>query len=100
MNHTFHRIAEEDFANVYRYYEHEAPGKEKLFAIEIYKTLDSICAFPFAGMEIEDGIRRRVLKRFPYNVLYSVEPTGILILSIIHWRRDPNFWKTRFSHTQ
>jgi toxin ParE1/3/4 len=32
---------------------------------------------------------------FPYAVLYTIEPTFILIVAVMHCAREPGYWKTR-----
>ena len=40
-------------------------------------------------------IRRRLISRFPYAILYSDEGEILYILAVMHLRRDPNYWKSR-----
>ena len=44
---------------------------------------------------MEDGIRRSLVKRFPYGVLYVEEGDSLYILAVMHIRRLPGFWKHR-----
>ena len=36
---------------------------------------------------------------FPYAVLYSTEPQYILILAVMHHRREPGYWRDRIADT-
>jgi plasmid stabilization system protein ParE len=40
-------------------------------------------------------VHRRVLTRWPYAVIYTVEPQMILIIAIEHHKRRPGYWLTR-----
>jgi plasmid stabilization system protein ParE len=40
-------------------------------------------------------IRRRLIGRFPYAILYSDEGQTVYILAVMHLRRDPDYWKSR-----
>lgn len=40
-------------------------------------------------------MRRVLLARFPYAVLYAVEPGGIVALAFAHTRRAPGYWRDR-----
>ena len=91
MKHSIHPIAEVEHQEAFDYLEHESPGKGLQFNEEVDRLIDSICDFPFAGTKIEDGIRMRVVRRFPYKILYAIEPTGIYILTIMHCHREPDF---------
>jgi hypothetical protein len=44
---------------------------------------------------MEEDVRRCLVNRFPYGVLYSIESTEIFILAVMHLRRDPDYWKKR-----
>jgi len=40
-------------------------------------------------------MRRALVKRFPYAILYEVENDEIVIYAIYHCARDPEQWKRR-----
>jgi len=44
---------------------------------------------------LEDDIRRKLIRRFPYGVLYSVKTDAVLIIAIMHCSRRPGYWKDR-----
>jgi hypothetical protein len=50
---------------------------------------------PLAWTEIDPGVRRAVLRRFPYSLIYAVEPDEVLILAVSHHRRPrtPKSWR-------
>ncbi|AUX23813.1 uncharacterized protein SOCEGT47_043430 [Sorangium cellulosum] len=58
-------------------------------------AFDRIAETPEQGPEIEPGIRRMLLQRFPYGLLYAVEPERILVLTVMHLRRRPGYWRGR-----
>lgn len=39
--------------------------------------------------------RRAVMRRFPYSVIHIVSDDEILIVSVIHGKRDPAHWQSR-----
>ena len=47
---------------------------------------------PEAGSVLVGAVRRRLIRRFPYAVLYSVKATGIRILAVMNLRRRPMYW--------
>jgi toxin ParE1/3/4 len=67
------------------------------FEASLVAALDSIAEAPEQGPEVEAGVRRLLLRRFPYGVLYAVEPDRILILAVMHLRRRPGYWRGRTS---
>jgi len=54
-----------------------------------------VVAAPGSWRVIEGDIRRCLTKVFPYAVLYSIEPDHILIVAIMHCRREPGYWRNR-----
>lgn len=95
MNFDFHSEAESEFLEAIDYYEECETGLGFDFSIEVYASIQNIVSFPTAWPEIEGNIRRCLTQRFPYGILYSIEPDKIFILAVMHLHRDPSYWKHR-----
>ena len=95
MKAVFLPEAEKEFREAARYYEHEASGVGLAFVIEVHKAVDAIVAHPLASPEVRGSIRKKVLKHFPYNVLYSMETDLVVIVAIAHQKRRPTYWRRR-----
>ena len=95
MNFDFHPEAETEFLEAIAYYEGCEPGLGEGFSLEVYSTLQNILLYPLAWPVLEDEIRRCLIHRFPYGVLYSVEPDRVYILAVMHLHRHPDHWKHR-----
>ena len=50
---------------------------------------------PLQFPEVERGIRRAVIRRFPYAAYFIVDPERIAVIAIFHHRPDPARWQTR-----
>lgn len=50
------------------------------------------CSFPDAAPNWIDGTRRVVPHRFPFSVIYLVEPGIIVVVAIALDRRRPTYW--------
>ena len=48
-------------------------------------------AFPF----VHRNIRRVLVRRFPYYLVYEIEDSEIVIYGAYHCARDPRSWKRR-----
>ncbi|TFG65353.1 MAG: hypothetical protein E4H36_00115 [Spirochaetales bacterium] len=57
--------------------------------------MNRIVSFPKAWTIIDDEIRRSLVRRFPFGVLYSEEPEGIFIVAVMNLHKDPDYWKHR-----
>ena len=95
MNFRFHPEAEDEFVNAIEQYERMQDHLGYDFAVEVYSTIQRIIDFPEAWPSLHGNIRRSLVSRFPYGVLYSKENDHILILAVMHLHRDPDYWKSR-----
>lgn len=95
MNFSFHPEAETEFNEAIDYYEDIEPGLGYDFALEDYSTIQRAADFPKAWAVLEGEIRRSLVSRFPYGILYSVEADGISIVAVMNLHRKPDYWKQR-----
>lgn len=95
MNFEFHPAAEIEFNKAIDYYTEIEEVLSYDFAIEVYAAIQRSLSYPKAWPIIDGNIRRSLVKRFPYGVLYSEESNGIYILAIMNLHRHPDYWKHR-----
>jgi toxin ParE1/3/4 len=91
----FHRLAEHELNEAAQYYDLEDPGLGAAFLGEVDRCLQSIQAHPEAGAIVRGAVRRWLLRRFPYALLYKIKPSGIRILAVMNLRRRPTYWVGR-----
>jgi toxin ParE1/3/4 len=92
---SFHRLAEIELNDAAAFYEGESPGLGAKFLTEIDSCIDSIVKHPRAGQVILEPVRRRLLRRFPYGILYTIKPEGVRILAVMNLKRRPFYWVGR-----
>lgn len=90
-----HRLAERELNEAARYYELESTGLGLAFVEEIERCLQRIADDPEAAAVLQGGVRRRLVRRFPYALLYKVRPEGIRVLAVMNLRRRPTYWVGR-----
>ncbi len=95
MTYSFHPEAEEEFIGAIDYFEEVEIGLGYDFAVEVYSSIERTTSFPKAWPVLEGDIRRCLVGRFPYGVLYSEEKDTIFIVAVMHLHRDPEYWKHR-----
>jgi plasmid stabilization system protein ParE len=66
-----------------------------VFLDDVQHALSNIRKYPRMGTDAGNNLRRAILTRFPYSVIYAVEPSSILIIAVAHHRRLPGYWKDR-----
>jgi plasmid stabilization system protein ParE len=92
MRIEFSPEAQAEFADAVRYYERQTPGLGARFRAEIRDALRRLQRWPLAAPVERGEIRRLILSRFPYKLLYSVETDCIYIIAVAHQHRAPDYW--------
>lgn len=95
MNFSFHPEAEIEFNEAIDYYENINSNLGFDFANEVYSAIQRSVSLPKAWAIIDDDIRRSLVNRFPYGILYSEHNNGIYILAVMNLHRHPDYWKDR-----
>jgi len=95
VNFSFHPDAEVEFNQAIDYYEDIEPGLGYDFALEVYSTIRRSVEFPDAWAVLEGDVRRSLVRRFPYGVLYSKKGNGIVIVAVMNLHRKPGYWERR-----
>lgn len=78
-----------------RFYELEHPGLGQRFRREVGAAARRIGRYPLAWSLEGDDVRRCLLQRFPYKLLYAVEADQVVILAVAHQHRRPDYWLDR-----
>jgi hypothetical protein len=95
MTFFFHPEAEDEFFAASQYYEGCEKGLGADFMIEVYSAIQNVMDYPAAWTILDGDVRRYLINRFPFAVVYSIEPSGIFILAVMNLHRDPDYWKQR-----
>ena len=92
LKHLLTPEAEEDLEEAAAYYESREPGLGAAFLNEYSDGIDRILAFPESHTQLSQDVRRILLKRFTYQIIYSIEHQLVLILSVAYTKRKPRNW--------
>lgn len=95
MKIIFTRFAEQELNDAVYYYESQFSGLGKRFKEEIRKSIQRINEYPKAWSVEREEIRRCVINKFPYKLLYSIEYDHILVIAVAHLHRKPDYWVDR-----
>ena len=96
MTLVFHPLAERELIAAARFYETRASGLGANFIRQMERTLADVVVHPNAGsLFMGTTIRRRLMQRFPFGVVYEVETENISVIAIMHLQRRPGYWKRR-----
>ena len=95
MKFRFHPAARIEFREAVAFYEERSEGLGGEFAAEVLDRIETILKEPERWRVFEKDVRRCLMGRFPYGILYSVERGHILILALMHSSRMPGYWRNR-----
>ncbi len=86
--------AERDIAGAFTWYRQRSEGAAEAFRLEVFDIVDRLADMALTRAADGDGLRKRILKRFPYTVFYEVDRAQVTVLAVAHQRRRPGYWQT------
>ena len=87
--------ADLDVEAAFEWYENERPGLGLEFLDELRASYNRIADGPLRYEELRGGIRRALLRRFPYAVYFAIEGDIVVVVAVLHASRDPAEWQRR-----
>lgn len=87
--------AEREFDEAFDWYEGQKAGLGVEFAEAVQVVYDRIAANPLLHQVVFADVRRAVVRRFPYTILYRPHSDRVEVLAVFHSRRDPSIWQAR-----
>jgi hypothetical protein len=93
-------IAEKEATEAAQWYEKRQAGLGADFLLEYERVLGQIEKNPGRYSKLETiksdrDIRRFLLHRFPYYVIYEIVGREVVVLAVPHTARRPNYWMRR-----
>ena len=92
--------AEDELLNEIGYLELRIPGLGRRFFGEVRRVEALISQFPESAPELLPGIRKQILRKFPFAPIYSIENEGLFVLAVAHHSRQPRYWVPRASQAK
>lgn len=91
--------AKAEIAGASRWYERERAGLGFDFLRMVDRAIARIESIPQSGSPVpgvaDVAIRRILVRRFPYHVVYIELPDRVQVLAVAHQRRRPGYWLHR-----
>ncbi len=90
MRVEYHPALERELREIIHYYNERSTGLGDEFLEEFERQVLKIASNPYQWVEIERGVRRALLRRFPYTVYFRVVSKDLLRITVVkHQRRHP-----------
>lgn len=96
----YHPDALEEQHDAAAFYESREPNLGDRFVEAVEQSITAISTHPEIGPRTPFQVgrwvlRQRLLRTFPFHLIYSVRPTGIRIEAVAHTSRAPGYWRER-----
>jgi plasmid stabilization system protein ParE len=88
-------LAEDDLADSRRWYNRQQPGLGDEFLEEAEAAFARIQRSPEVPVPAFQDLRKVLMNRFPYHVIYRVDDDQITVVAVYNARRDPRGWQVR-----
>ena len=95
MRYEFHPEALNEYREAAHWYNEREPLLALRFVDEVESTIRRVLDDPNRFRVVDEDVRRCLAHVFPYAVLYTMEPSFILIVAVLHCAREPGYWKNR-----
>ena len=94
--------ARREIRSAFAWHERQRPGAGHRFLAELSGKLLLIEGQPRLFSQVTlpglpNEVRRAVLQKFPYSVVYEVKGGDVFVLAIAHAKRRPNYWLNRLT---
>ncbi len=99
MNLHLDPVAYSELIEAAAWYDSRLNGLGDDFLDAANQAIDAIRLSPDTGSVLETlddpRVRRVLLRRFPYAVIYEVFDDQVHVLAVAHTSRKPNYWTSR-----
>lgn len=95
MKYKFHPDALEEYREAALWYSNRERELALRFTKSIEETIRCIVENPDRWRVVEEDVRRCLPRIFPFAILYTIEQDYILIVAVMHWSREPGYWRDR-----
>lgn len=84
--------ARAEFLSSVKFYEDCQSKLGHRFRLAVDSAIQNIAETPFRYRILHVPFRRYLLPKFPFAIIYSIEPDHIRIVAVAHTKRKPGYW--------
>lgn len=92
---SFNSLAEAELSEAVTYYELESSRLGAALLEIVEQAVAGLLEYPESGPVLRGSYRKRVLRRFPFSLIYRINGEEVRILAVAHHRRRPFYWSSR-----
>ncbi len=89
--------AADELQDAFLWYENKAWNLGNELLDEVDRSIAAIQEMPMTWPFYQErtGLRRYLLHRFPFGIIYRIVNNQVQIIALMHLRRKPGYWKNR-----
>jgi plasmid stabilization system protein ParE len=95
MKVRFLALAQRELDDAVTWYNDQVDGLGQEFLDELDRAVRRSVRYPLSCPEIIPGLRRCLLARFPYELIYGLDDDTIVVVAVAHLHREPRYWLDR-----
>ena len=77
------------------WYERQQTGLGVEFTDRVQAVFDRLSATPELHAVVYRDVRKSLVRQFPYSVCYRIRADQVVVLAVLHNKRNPDMWKSR-----
>ncbi len=97
MNIRFLSLAQAELDDAVAWYDSQAHGLGTQFLDDLDRAIRRIVSYPLSTADMGDGLRRCLLSRFPYGIIYGLDSGTVIVVAVAHLHREPRYWADRLT---
>jgi len=97
MRVRFLAVARQELDDAFVWYERQSDGLGYEFLDEVDRAVRRVASYPDSCAELSTGVRRALVSRFPYGLIYSQEINAIVVVAVAHLHREPLYLMNRLA---
>ncbi|MBK8464635.1 MAG: type II toxin-antitoxin system RelE/ParE family toxin [Chloracidobacterium sp.] len=87
--------ADFEIADSIQWYEKQEIGLGRQFEVILESAIESIRQDPIRFPKVDGEIRRAIVRRFPFIILFTGTNSTISVFAVFHTSRNPTIWRGR-----
>jgi len=95
MKVKLHPHARAELRDARNWYYDRSPLSAFAFAQTVNNAISRIREAPTTFPLADNGTRKFILQRFPFNIFYRIGESEIVIVAVAHQKRRPGYWSSR-----
>ena len=92
---AFHPAAVAEARAARLWYQERSPRAASGFLAELSRAFEFIARHPEGAQQTEKGVRRLVMRSYPFAIIYRTHGEEIQVVAVAHQHREPGYWKGR-----